>query len=138
MTTSGAITEFPIGGSGRGAEDIVTGPDGNLWFTDPANGEIGRMTPTGAVKEFDVPKAGTDPASPSFITVGPDGALWVTDNQGTIDRITTAGVVTEYPDTTDRGVPITAGPDGALWLAGQAPAILQRVTTAGVVTNEAT
>ena len=44
ITDSGVITEFPIPGSGRGAEDITTGSDGALWFTDPANGRVGRIT----------------------------------------------------------------------------------------------
>jgi virginiamycin B lyase len=31
---------------------IVPGPDGNLWFTDYAQGLIGRVTPAGAITEF--------------------------------------------------------------------------------------
>ena len=139
ITTSGSISEFPIPGSGRGAEDIVTGSDHNLWFTDPANARVGRLTPAGALTYFTVPDFGTRTATPGFITAGPDGNLWVSDDQGTIDRITTAGAVTEFPNpSTAGGVPITAGPDGNLWVSGQAPAILQRVTTSGVITNEAT
>ena len=46
-------------------------------------------------------------------TAGPDGALWFTGSQ--IGRITTAGVITEYP--VGAASAITAGPDGALWYA---------------------
>src|SRR5262249_5507722 len=58
-----------------------------------------------------------------------------------IGRITTAGVVTEYPITATRtGVSfpdaITAGPDGALWFTDINAAAIGRVTTAGVITDD--
>jgi streptogramin lyase len=31
---------------------IVTGPDGNLWFTEPNNGKIGQLTTAGSLTEF--------------------------------------------------------------------------------------
>lgn len=40
----------------------------------------------------------TGDSAPSGIAAGPDGALWFTENRGTkIGRITTAGIVTEFP-----------------------------------------
>src|SRR5260370_10898406 len=61
----------------------------------------------GTVTEF--------PAGGSFgITAGPDGNLWFTDEGNKIGRITTAGIVTEFPIPTASSRPsgITAGPDG--------------------------
>ena len=55
---------------------IVTGPDGNLWFTESPGAKIGRMTPAGALAEFQLPAG----ANPGGITVGPEGNLWFTDN----------------------------------------------------------
>ena len=54
-----------------------------------------------------------------------------------IGRITTAGVITEYPIPTPAGVPdgITAGPDGALWFIEYAGNKIGRITTAGVITE---
>lgn len=51
------------------------------------------------------------------ITLGPDGAIWFTDFNNRIGRMTTAGVVTEYPIPAAFIGPrtITVGPDGALW-----------------------
>jgi virginiamycin B lyase len=52
------------------------------------------------------------------ITAGPDGNLWFTEYGGNkIGRITTAGVITEFPIPTDDSEPwgITSGPDGNLW-----------------------
>ena len=74
---------------------------------------------------------------PAGITAGPDGALWFTnDGTGSIGRITTAGVVTNYtaPASTDPDG-ITAGPDGALWFTNAGNDSIGRITTAGVVTN---
>src|SRR5258706_5459586 len=67
--------------------------------------------------EFPVPTAMSVPAG---ITQGPDGALWFTEaSVSKIGRISTAGVVSEFPTpTAGAGSPlgaITQGPDGALW-----------------------
>ncbi len=63
-------------------------------------------------------------AHPHSIVAGPDGALWFTNSNlgvptnghNAIGRITTSGVVTEYPlSPSSSPFSITAGPDGALW-----------------------
>src|SRR5437868_9389475 len=84
---AGTVTEFPIPTRGT-PFDLTAGPDGNLWFTDGA-GEIGRITPSGAITEFPV-------SSGSFhITAGPDGNLWFTGySTGEIRPITPAGRIT--------------------------------------------
>ncbi len=122
-------------------------------------GKVGRITTAGVVTEFSVPSippaAGSSPATPSTpatltaITAGPDGALWFTGEPGEVGRITTTGVVTEFPVPDDpppsgspagtAGTPATlqsiaAGPDGALWFTGQGEQV-GRITTAGVVTE---
>jgi streptogramin lyase len=81
-------------------------------------------------------------SGPTEITAGPDGNLWFTNyNDATIGRITTAGVVTEFPVPHGAGG-ITAGPDGNLWFTNYSaqiqslgPAYVGRITTAGVVTE---
>lgn len=70
--------------------------------------------PAGAatINEFSIPTAASSPAG---ITPGPDGELWFTEyGGGKIGRITTAGVVTEFPTAGYPGQ-ITSGPDGNLW-----------------------
>ena len=57
---------------------ITTGPDGNLWFTDPGANAIGMINPTThAISSFTIPTAG---AGPHGITAGPDGNLWFTEH----------------------------------------------------------
>jgi streptogramin lyase len=116
----GTITTFPI--PGTGSLGITSGPDGNLWFTEPDDNKIGRMSPTGVVTEFPlptypVPTYGTYPVG---ITSGPDGNLWFTEYAGNrIGRISPAGTITEFPLPQPNRQPsgIALGPDGNLWFA---------------------
>src|SRR5271170_1966147 len=76
----GKVTEFSATGN---AEVITAGPDGNLWFTEPNTGRIGRSTPSGEITEFSE-LGGSSPellkhSIPTGITAGPDGNLWFTE-----------------------------------------------------------
>jgi hypothetical protein len=89
----GIITEFPIPTANSSPGGITAGPDGNLWFTECvssssgcANGQIGRITPTGQFTEFPLPNPNS---TPQGITAGPDGNLWFTEGgANNIGRIT--------------------------------------------------
>ena len=61
----------------RGASRWV--PDKNIWFAEYGANLIGRMTPSGELKEIPVPSAN---AGPLYITAGPDGNLWFTETGG--------------------------------------------------------
>jgi streptogramin lyase len=113
----------------------VTGPDGNLWFTESAGNKIGRLTTSGSFTEFPLPTAG---AVPWGITVGPDGALWFVESFGfKVGRITTGGAVTEFPLPTTNSYPraITRGPDGNLWFTEEGSFKVGRITPAGAITE---
>jgi len=122
LTTSGALTEFPLPSDPdilHTATGITAGPDGNLWFTETFADEIGRITPAGVVTTFPVPTTGSGAAE---ITVGPDRNLWFTENfTNRIGRITPAGAVTEVHIPTPLSGPwgITAGPGHKLWFTEQ-------------------
>jgi len=139
MKPRGRVTGlFPIPTLYSDPSRIVTGPDGNLWFTQqgavgangccepthPAPGKIGRITTRGKITEFTTPTPFSNPAG---ITVGPDGNLWfaeysyevsgkpgVQHGGNKIGRITTAGQITEVaiPTPYARADGITSGPDG--------------------------
>jgi streptogramin lyase len=79
--------------AGTGAETPITstattepvsltmGPDGNLYFTNAANGDIEQLNPTtGAMTSFSTGSATTFSfgAPPDGIAVGPDGNIWAT------------------------------------------------------------
>lgn len=137
ITPTGAVTEFPTPTANSQPNDIVAGPDGNLWFTerDAAANRIGRITPAGVITEFSLSSTG----SPGFITAGPDGNLWFTkSNNNNIFRMTTEGNVTgTFPIPTAGSAPagITTGPDGNIWFTGFFSNKIGRVTPAGSITE---
>src|SRR6202158_4859853 len=128
LTTSpNTITQFPLPPNVDPTlrvvdpESITAGPDGNLWFTENMGNNIGRILPNSpnTITLFPVPATAS---LPSGITAGPDGNLWFTEgvqnriNQ--ISRITTDGVISEFPVPTAFALlrdGITAGPDGNIW-----------------------
>ncbi len=122
ITPQGRITEFviphpagsSIGGSASG--QIVTGADGNLWFTDPSgSGSIGQITPDGQINKFKLPSQNGEPMG---IAAGPDGNVWFTEvKNNQIGRITADGLVTEFTVPTAATMPagIVAGSDGNIW-----------------------
>jgi virginiamycin B lyase len=129
ITTTGVITEYPIPTAGGSPWRIAAGPDGAMWFTEESGDKIGRITTTGTITEYPTPTANS---APSGIAAGPDGALWFTEEgsciigsrcslvgPSQIGRITTSGVITEYPTPSPNSQPfdIVAGPDGAMWFA---------------------
>ena len=57
--------------------NLVAGPDGNIWFTDTGLNAIARMSVSGSVRNFNLPRRG---ASPLGIAVGADGRIWVAES----------------------------------------------------------
>ncbi len=102
---------------------IAAGPDGNLWFAVEAGSQIGKITPTGVITQYQISLTYQD--APTDVTAGPDGNLWFTEvvpgTSGYIGSITTSGKITLYQIPNNGGLPsgsptsITKGPDGNLW-----------------------
>src|SRR5437588_5119129 len=91
---AGRVHEFTVPTPSSLPQDITSGPDHNLWFTEANGNKIGRLTPQGIFTEFATP---TVNSSPYGITRGPDGNLWFTEsNSNQVGRITPQGVITEY------------------------------------------
>src|SRR5438105_1663949 len=99
-----SVTEFPLPHGDSRPYTIVTGPDGNLWFTEELGNDIVRLDPSnpGDQTHFALP---TDGELPWDIKPGPDGNLWFTELAGhNVGKITTAGAITEYPVPGDSGI----------------------------------
>jgi streptogramin lyase len=141
---STCMTEFADLTIDADPQDIVQGPDGDLWFTELNANKVGHMTLCGALlNEFLIPTARSQPQG---IAVGPDGNLWFTELAGNnIGRLSVGGNFSEYSLSSadagaDRGVEaapfgIAAGPDGALWFSEKGTDKIGRITTSGAVTE---
>jgi streptogramin lyase len=141
MTPAGTFTAPPYSLPMNGVIDdnMVLGPDKDIWFSDKENNSIGKISPSGVVTEYLV-AAG---AMPTDITVGPDGNLWFSDDAGSgaaIGRITTSGSVQEFKNGLQTNADpdaITPGPDGDVWFTDQYAnqRAIGRVTPSGQITE---
>jgi virginiamycin B lyase len=106
ITPSGATTSFTlplVAGGSPGSNNIISGPDGALWFT-MKQGYIGRITTSG-VSSFDkVPTAGSDPFG---LALGADRNIWFTEHDSNrIGRLNPwNGFMTEFPIPTAHSGP---------------------------------
>jgi virginiamycin B lyase len=115
------VTTYAVPAGSR-PHDVAPAPDGSVWYTAQAIGELGRLDPaTGNVRSV---KLGTGSA-PHGVIVGPDGAAWVTD--GGLNAIVRVDAATHevtrfaLPAGTRNVNMNTAafGRDGILWFTGQ-------------------
>jgi virginiamycin B lyase len=133
-STGAVIGQYPVASSSLTVPSLVAGPDNKIWFTE-SSGNIGRLDPlTGNVSEFAA-------NSPDDITVGPDDNLWFTNHAtGQIGRITTSGVITEFPLASNQNAPaeIIPGAVSNLWFSESLNGQVGRIgviTTTGQVTE---
>lgn len=103
--------EFAVPGGVGSNNELVQGPDGNMWVTRENDNGVARITPNGVVTPF--PTTNTAHG----ITVGPDNNLWVTTATGVakIDPATGAQLDAYDVGFAVAGAGITTGPDGNLW-----------------------
>jgi streptogramin lyase len=107
---------------------ITAGLDGNLWFTEYQGDAIGRMTPYGATKRFQIDPDGFA----ERITAGPDGAVWFTDPPGNrIGRVAPDGKIAyvTLPHSGSGPAGITSAPDGNLWFTEHSGDRIGRLST---------
>lgn len=131
----GLVADWVLPTAGSDPGEIITDPDGALWFTEFGSNRIGRLTPGGSISEFALPTA---TSTTDGITVGPDGALWFTEARGNrIGRLAPGGFISEFTLPTAQSYPegITAGPDGALWFTEQGSGQIGRLTPSGSLTE---
>lgn len=132
MTLAGTVTnEFYIPG---GISAMTSGPDGNIWFTQPGN--VGKITLQGAMTLYPISPTSAEMRG---ITTGADGNLWITDmSLNQIIRVSPAGAVIglfPIPTPDSRPHEIVAGPDSNLWFVENVGGNVGRITSAGVITE---
>ena len=123
-----------------GADGIVAGPDGALWFTtpdQPLGNVIGRITTSGTItNEYPAPNALNGIPVGEGIGVGPNGNIWFAETDaGRIGQITTTGTTIDFPVPTAGSTPIqvAAALDGGLWFTEEHVGKIGRITADGVV-----
>jgi streptogramin lyase len=130
ITSTGAVTSFPIPTAASEPTEIVAGADGALWFTERAADKIGRITTNGQVTEY----SGMSGSQPSGIALGADGNVWFTEESGRIGRITPTGAISDWAaPASAEPHGITLGPDGNLWFGDQGLHAIGRITSGPAV-----
>ena len=73
---------------------IVTGSDGNIWFSETHADKIGKLVPsTGAITEYTLPTANAEPMG---VALGSEGNVWFAEyGSSKVGYITPAGTITE-------------------------------------------
>ena len=135
--------------TGDGPLFLVTGPDGNVWFTNFAGDSVNSYDPaTQELLFYGLPVGD----NPTRITVGPDGEIWFAETGPTegdpndvgptaIAEITTDGLgslnayALPVADSDPTGVAL--GPDGNVWFTENATADVRNVTAEGLVSSPA-
>ncbi len=104
----------PCSSSMPPVDQIVAGPDGNLWFTMTRSNAIGQMKTAGAHGRSI--RSTLRIAEPEGLTVGPDGRLWFTEAEcngiGAIDTGGTDRSIEYLPTASSGPSDIAAGPTG--------------------------
>jgi streptogramin lyase len=137
VTEAGKVHLYSFPDDSSQPTAITLGPDGNLWFVEAEGNNVGKITPEGEVKEYNV---GFNGFSNSFgIAAGSDGRIWFADPGNSIPRIgaikTDGSGLTYYSaGLTGEADSIVAGPDGNLYF-GEFGGVVGRITTAGVITE---
>ncbi len=137
LTPGGTIKEFPL--SRAAPNEITTGPDRNLWFTDANAGVIHKLTTSGTLSDYPIP---VNEACPECyvglggITSGPGENVSFT--QFSPGKIGIAGAATGAL----RMLPVTASPsdlalgaDHNLWFTDVNAAKIRKMTPSGEVSE---
>jgi virginiamycin B lyase len=132
ISPGGAVSEYtvPATGSVLGVGGLTRGPEGDMWFTEPAANRIERVAPTGHPEGFAVPTPGS---LPTGIVAAPGGFLWVTmEGTGKVAKVDPIGHATETALAEGaRPAAIALGPDSALWAVETETATLARIGLTG-------
>jgi len=128
--------EFPVP-SGGSPYLITWGFSGDLWFTEPEFNQVAKITAAGAITEFPVPTANSNPLG--IATVGGTDAWFTEYNANKIGHVTSAGVFTEYTIPTSNSGPwgIIPGPTGGYWFVEQLGNKIGFINNSGAITEHA-
>ena len=133
-----SMQSWPLGTPRRtGIHDVAPAPDGGVWFTAQASGDLGWFDPKSGRTELFPLGSGS---SPHGVIQGPDKAAWITDGgQGAIVRVGWPGReirVFRLPADAPYANLNTAtfDHDGDLWFTGQSGVVGKLAVKSATVT----
>ncbi len=149
ITQTGTVSEYQIPSPNSQPNDLVAGPDGNLWFTESTlyGGVIGRITPGGTITTFMLPEVQEQVSETFGIAAGPDDALWFTDQlrgpepwTSRIGRITPTGDIRYFalPTPEVQADDITLGANGDMWFTAGGSSRVRPGSTSGAEIGQIT
>jgi virginiamycin B lyase len=112
---AGQFSRFDIATPRAHPARIRPGTDGNLWFTMTAARKVGRITPQGAITEFDVGDLAG--GTPRDVVATPDGSVWFSASGPRSGRILPNGRVETFACGGNLNTALL-GPDQRPWFFG--------------------
>ncbi|HEY5332222.1 MAG TPA: hypothetical protein VIJ21_01635 [Solirubrobacterales bacterium] len=129
ITPNGKVHEdaIPDSGSTLGIGGLTAGPEGGMYFTEPAANRVGRLTPDGLFGGFTV---STPEARPTGIVAAPGGYLWVSlEAAGKVVRLGPTGLANEIPLPAGlEPAAIALGADAAAWTVDSGTGTVTRIS----------
>lgn len=113
------FTAYAVPTSDAGLGNIVTAPNGDMWFVEADSNQVGRITPAGVITEYDLGPTTTGDGSVMDVTVAADGAIWVVYDQGWRAMRIDPNLVNAQPYSLGEypyGEDVEMGPDGVPWV----------------------
>ena len=87
MTTAGGVTYYYLSSYDIGPNQIISGPNGDLWFTTTDGNVLGQITTSGIITEYSGGTVG-------WIAAGPHSTIWLTQKTFVSGQIVEAVFVT--------------------------------------------
>lgn len=116
-----SLSVHPVPTSDSGLGEIVTAPNGDMWFVEEKANKVGRITPAGVITEFALPATTSGDAGGAYdLTVAPDGTIWVVFDYGRkiVQLNLATGTGSVYPlGPYPYGEQVEIGPDGVPWVS---------------------
>ena len=113
VTPSGTFSVYAIPTANAQPQDITSGSNGDLYFTEGNANKIGQITPGGVITEYQNPQY----AYPIWIAQGPNNQVWFSVTGGFIGRFNekTHTFLTELFPPNSGAADLVRGPDGNMW-----------------------
>jgi virginiamycin B lyase len=121
----GVLTRNPIDSMRGGPFGVAVASDGTAWATLQSANALMRITPSGAISEYEIPTRGS---APSDIAVDGKGGVWFLEFRGNKIGRYADGKFDEFPlpDGVSAISGIAVAPDGSVWFGAMRGGLLGR------------